>query len=140
MGAKVFNLRRKDLNTKFKKYVKAYNLTSELELSISVQFSSVTQSCPTLCDTMNRSTPGLPVLSPNPGVHSDSRPLSPWCHPAISSSVVPFSCPQSLPASGSLVHPYLLKTETLSLYLFISKCVLFAHFFLTLCQYLLIHL
>ena len=61
MGAKVFNLRRKDLNTKFKKYVKAYNLTSELELSISVQFSSVTQSCPTLCDTMNRSTPGLPV-------------------------------------------------------------------------------
>ena len=33
---------------------------------------------------------------------SDSRPSSPWCHPAISSSVVPFSsCPQSLPASGS---------------------------------------
>ena len=40
--------------------------------------------------------------SPTPGVHSDSRPLSPWCHPAISSSVVPFSsCPQFLPASGS---------------------------------------
>ena len=39
-------------------------------------------------------------LSPTPGVHSDSHPLSPWCHPAISSSVVPFSsCPQSLPAS-----------------------------------------
>ena len=37
-----------------------------------------------------------------PGVHSDSRPLSQWCHPAISSSVVPFSsCPQSLPASES---------------------------------------
>ena len=36
------------------------------------------------------------------GVHSDSRPSSPWCHPAISSSVVPFSsCPQSLPASES---------------------------------------
>ena len=36
------------------------------------------------------------------GVHSDSRPLSRWCHPAISSSVVPFSsCPQSLPASES---------------------------------------
>ena len=40
--------------------------------------------------------------SPTPRVHSDSRPSSPWCHPAISSSVVPFfSCPQSLPASES---------------------------------------
>ena len=39
-------------------------------------------------------------LLPIPGVHSDSCPLSWWCHPAISSSVVPFSsCPQSLPAS-----------------------------------------
>ena len=39
-------------------------------------------------------------LSPTPGVHSDSRPSSQWCHPAISSSVIPFSsCPQSLPSS-----------------------------------------
>ena len=39
-------------------------------------------------------------LSPPPRVHSDSCPSSQWCHPAISSSVVPFSsCPQSLPAS-----------------------------------------
>ena len=66
----------------------------------SIQFSSVTQSCPTLCDSMNRSTPRPPCPSPTPGVHSNSRPLSQWCHPAISSSVVPFSsCPQSLPAS-----------------------------------------
>ena len=43
-----------------------------------------------------------PCPSPSPGVHSDSSPLSQWCHPAISSSVVPFSsCPQSLPASKS---------------------------------------
>ena len=43
-----------------------------------------------------------PCPSPTPGVHSDSCPLSQWCHPAISSSVVPFSsCPQSLPASES---------------------------------------
>ena len=43
-----------------------------------------------------------PCPSPAPGVHSHSRPLSWWCHPAISSSVVPFSsCPQSLPASES---------------------------------------
>ena len=44
----------------------------------------------------------LPCPSPTPGVHSDSCPSSQWCHPAISSSVVPFSsCLQSFPASGS---------------------------------------
>ena len=42
-----------------------------------------------------------PCPSPSPGVYSNSRPSSRWCHPAISSSVVPFSCPQSFPASGS---------------------------------------
>ena len=42
-----------------------------------------------------------PCPSPSAGVHSDSRPSSQWCHPAISPSVVPFSCPQSLPASES---------------------------------------
>ena len=43
-----------------------------------------------------------PCPSPTPGVHWDSRLSSQWCHPAISSSVVPFSsCPQSLPASES---------------------------------------
>ena len=42
-----------------------------------------------------------PCPSPSPGVHCDSHPLSWWCHPAISSSVIPFSCPQSLSASES---------------------------------------
>ena len=43
-----------------------------------------------------------PCPSPTPRVYSNSCPLSRWCHPAILSSVVPFSsCPQSLPASGS---------------------------------------
>ena len=43
-----------------------------------------------------------PCLSPTPGVHPNSCPSSRWCHPAISSSVVPFSsCPQSLIASES---------------------------------------
>ena len=43
-----------------------------------------------------------PCPSPTPGVYSTSCPSSRWCHPAISSSVVPFSsCPQSLPALGS---------------------------------------
>ena len=46
--------------------------------------------------------PRPPCPSPTPGVHSNSCPSSRWCHPAISSSVIPFSsCPQSLPASGS---------------------------------------
>ena len=43
-----------------------------------------------------------PCPSPTPRVYPDSCPLSWWCHPTISSSVVPFSsCPQSFPASGS---------------------------------------
>ena len=43
-----------------------------------------------------------PCPSPMPRVHSNSCPLSRWCHPAISSSAIPFSsCPQSLPASES---------------------------------------
>ena len=44
-----------------------------------------------------------PCASQTPGVYSNLCPSSPWCHPAISSSVVPFSsCPQSFPTSGSL--------------------------------------
>ena len=67
----------------------------------SVQFSSVAESCPTLCDHMNHSMPGLPVHH-QLLEFTDLRPLNQWCHPAISSSVVPFSsCPQSLPASKS---------------------------------------
>ena len=60
-------------------------------------FSSVAQSCPTLCDPMNGSTPGLPVH------HQLPEFTQTHVQPAISSSVVPFSsCPESLPASGSL--------------------------------------
>ena len=67
-----------------------------------VQFSSVAQSCPTLCDPMNCCTPGLPVHHQLPEFYSDPCPSSRWCHPATSSSVVPFSsCPQCLPASGT---------------------------------------
>ena len=65
------------------------------------QFSLVTQLCPPLCDPMNRSTTGLPVSSPTPGVYSNSCPSSQWCHPTTSSSVVPFSsCLHSFTASG----------------------------------------
>ena len=68
--------------------------------SYSVQLSLVTQLCPTLCDPMNCIKPPCP--SPTPGVHPKPCPLSWWCHPTISSSVIPFSSyPQSFPASGS---------------------------------------
>ena len=73
----------------------------ELELaeySVSVHFSSVAQSCPTLRPHESQHA-RPPCPSPSPGVHSDSRPSSQWCHPAISSSVVPFSsCPQFPPS------------------------------------------
>ena len=69
------------------------------------QFSSVQFSHSVVSDSLQphesqHTRPPCP--SPTPGVHSDSRPSSQWCHPAISSSDVPFySCPQSLPASES---------------------------------------
>ena len=77
----------------------AYSLEGKL-WPTSVHFSSAVQSCPTLCDPMNQHT-RAPCPSPTPGIHS-SRPSSWWCHPAISSSVIPFSsCPQ-IPPSISL--------------------------------------
>ena len=75
-------------------------LKSLLQHHNSVQFSHsvVSDSLPPHESQHARS----PCPSPTPAVHSNSRPSSQWCHPAISSSVVPFSsCPQSLPASGS---------------------------------------
>ena len=73
--------------------------------STSVQFSSVQFSRSVMSDSLRphesqHARPPCP--SPTPGVHPNSRPSSRWCHPAISSSVVPFSsCPKSLPASES---------------------------------------
>ena len=79
-----------------------YRTIALISHSSSVQFSSVTQSHPTL--QPHESQHARPLCpSPTPGVHSNSCSSSRWCHPAISSSVVPFSsCPQSLPASESL--------------------------------------
>ena len=65
------------------------------------QFTSVTQSCLILWLHGLKHT-GLPCPSPTPGSCSNSWPSSWWCHPTISSSVIPFSsCLQSFPASGS---------------------------------------
>ena len=66
-----------------------------------IQFSSVAQSCPTLCDSHGLQHVRPPCPSPTPGVYSNSCPLCWWCHPTISFSVIPFSsCLQSFPASG----------------------------------------
>ena len=63
----------------------------------SVQFSSVMSDSLQPHELQHARPPCPPAT---PGVHSNSCPSSRWCHPAISSSVVPFSsCPQSLPAS-----------------------------------------
>ena len=70
-----------------------------------IQFSSVQFSHSVVSDSLwphelKHTRPSSP--SPALRVHSNSRPLSQWCHPTISSSVTPFSaCPQSLPASES---------------------------------------
>ena len=80
--------------------LRLWKLNSTNHSSSSI-FSSVTQSCPTLWPHESQHT-RPPCPSPTPRVHSNSCLSSRWCHPAISSSVVPFSsCPQSLPASES---------------------------------------
>ena len=68
-------------------------------------FSSVQFSCWVMSDSLQPHEPQHPrppCPSPTPGVYPNSCPLSRWCHPTISSSLVPFSsCPQSFQASGS---------------------------------------
>ena len=78
---------------------------SSFPLAAILQIRSEQISCSVVSDSLRpresqHTRPPCP--SPTPGVHPDSRPSSQWCHPAISSSVIPFSsCPQSLPASES---------------------------------------
>ena len=71
-----------------KEYVK--HIYCHPDYLTSVQCCSVTQLCPTLCDAMDCSTPGFPILQYLLEVsYSNSYPLSQWCHPTISSSVIP---------------------------------------------------
>ena len=87
----------------------------------SVQFSSVAQSCPT--HEPQHARPPCP--SPTPRVHPKSCPSSWWCHPTISSSVVPFSsCPESSPASGSFPISQLFTSGGQSIGLSASTSVL----------------
>ena len=75
--------------------------STETSLSFG-QFSSVTQSGPTLCDPMDCSTPGYPVHHQLPQLAQTHVHRASWCHLTVSSFVGPFSsCFQSFPASGS---------------------------------------
>ena len=68
---------------------------------------------------------GPPCPSPTPGVHPNPCPLSRWCHPAISSSVIPFSsCPQSFPASESFLMSQLFASGGQSIGVSASTSVL----------------
>ena len=79
--------------------------TTQARLYIKILICSIQFNCSVVSDSLRphetqHARPPCP--SPTPGVHSDSHPSRQWCHPAISSWVVPFSsCPQSLPASES---------------------------------------
>ena len=84
-------------NIVWRKHMKASVLRTGFS---SVQFSRSVVSDSLRPHELKHARPPCPA--PTPGVHLDSRPLSQWCHPAISSSVIPFSsCPQSFPASES---------------------------------------
>ena len=66
-----------------------------------------------------------PCPSPTPGVHPNPCPLSQWCHPTISSSIVPFSsCPQSFPVSGSFQMNQLFASGSQSIGVSASAAVL----------------
>ena len=90
-----------------------------LPLNLVSPFSSVQFSRSVMSDSLQpheQQHARPPYPSPTPGVHSNSRPLSWWRHPTISSSVVPFSsCPQSLPASMSFQMSHFFTSDGQSL-------------------------
>ena len=65
-----------------------------------------------------------PCPSPTPRVPSNTCPLSQWCHPTVSSSLIPFSCPQSFPASGSFPRSQLFASGGQSIGVSASASVL----------------
>ena len=100
------------------------NIVPGSVLSILHQFSSVTQSCLTLCDLMNCSTPGFPVHHQLPNC-SNLCLTSWWCHPTISSSVVPLSsCLQTFPVSRSFPMSQLFSSVPQSIGVSASASVL----------------
>ena len=84
-----------------------WNLT--LSWFLSIQFSHSVVSYSLQPHGLQHTRPPYP--SPTPGVYANSCPLSRWCHPTISSSVVPFFCPQSFPASQSFPATQLFTSD-----------------------------
>ena len=97
--------KKKNKKQKTKQYWRSTTLENWYCFQIYCQFNSVQFSHSVMSDSLQphesqQASPPCP--SPTPGVHPNPCPLCRWCHPTISSSVVPFSsCPQSLPASGA---------------------------------------
>ena len=88
-----------------------------------VQFSCSVVSDSLRLQGLQHSRPPCP--SPTPRVHPNLCPLSQWCHPTISSSVIPFSsCPQSFPASGSFLMSQLFTSGGQSIGVSASTSVL----------------
>ena len=81
-------------------YIRWVSGDTEIDSAVGKK-TSVAQSCLDSLRPYGLQHARLPCPSPTPGVCSNSCPSSQWCHPTISSSVIPFSCLQSLPASGS---------------------------------------
>ena len=106
-------------STKFQKLA----WTVEVAGDSSVQFSRSVVSDYLRPHELQHSRPPCP--SPTPGVHTNPCPLSWWGHPAISSSIIPFSsCPQSFPASGSFPMSQLFASGGQSIGLSASTSVL----------------
>ena len=122
---------------------------TSVHIHVSVQFSSIAQSCLTLCNPHGLQHVRLPCPSPSPRAYSNSCPLSWWCHPTISSSVVPFSSRlQSCPALGSFPMSQFIasggQSKVLTFKLqHIHVCLLFIKaingYLFTVCIYIYIH-
>ena len=97
-------------------------------LKSTTPFNSVQFSCSVVSDSLwprKRQHARTPCPSPVPRVHPNSCPLSQWCHPTLSSSVILFSsCPQSLPASGSFPMSQLFESGGQSIGVSASTSVL----------------
>ena len=100
----------------------------QLSIRIFMEGSSVQFSCSVMFNSLRPHEPQHtrpPCPSPTPRVYPNSCPLSPWCHPTISSSIVPFSsCLQSFPASGSFQMSQLFESGGQSIGVSASTSVL----------------
>ena len=108
-------------------FVGIKELTFNWDFNLSDGFSSAQIRCSAVSDSSVPHEPQhsrLPCPSPTPGVFPSSWPLSWWCHPTISSSVVPFPCSQSFPASWSFQMSQLFSSGSQSIGVSASASVL----------------